>query len=353
MKQLLKFMKISTCVLACLLCMQPAMAQPPNNLHSTTDEHIYLVVTYNNQEYVGTILSDDGREILLQTTRIGKIYILKSDIMLIQPYSDKKPFQSDRSFGNAPFATRYEITTNAFPLRKGMNYARFNLMGPEAHFAISDRFSIGIISTWVASPYLFIGKYSFAKNGSLHNFSVGTLLGNSGYLNNMRTWGGIHFGTYTYGTLENNFSISAGYGYLFPGVTERQAPAGIYYTQQDYANAQEDRYLNPAHGPTFSMATLLKAGSKASFIFDSMFAYWGTKTNLVNSSIIGTSTRYIVTHGNSKAFVAILMPGLRFQSKDNSAFQVSLNTVSIRTFENSNDFPDSFAVPSISWFKRF
>ena len=40
----------------------------------------YLIKKADGAEFIGEVLSDDGREVLLLTKNIGKIYITKSDI---------------------------------------------------------------------------------------------------------------------------------------------------------------------------------------------------------------------------------------------------------------------------------
>ena len=39
----------------------------------------YLIVRNNGIEYVGQILSDDGRELLIMTQQLGRVYIPKFD----------------------------------------------------------------------------------------------------------------------------------------------------------------------------------------------------------------------------------------------------------------------------------
>ena len=41
----------------------------------TTTPQLYQIIKSDKSEYVGYILSDDGREILIETQNIGKIYI--------------------------------------------------------------------------------------------------------------------------------------------------------------------------------------------------------------------------------------------------------------------------------------
>ena len=46
----------------------------------STQKQLYLVTKTDGASFYGYILKDDGREILLQTKTIGKIYINKSNI---------------------------------------------------------------------------------------------------------------------------------------------------------------------------------------------------------------------------------------------------------------------------------
>ena len=121
----------------------------------TENKDSLVVITMTNGEVrIGKILNDDGREILLESREVGKIYIRKENIKSIVPYKAEN-FQdvSGELRATGPFTTRYYFTTNSLPIKKGENYAMINLYGPEVHFALSDRFSLGVMSTWSASLY--------------------------------------------------------------------------------------------------------------------------------------------------------------------------------------------------------
>ena len=64
-----------------VLCPVALLAQNAENGTDSVqaDNQLYLIVKINNVEYVGYILNDDGREILIDTKKLGKIYIPKTD----------------------------------------------------------------------------------------------------------------------------------------------------------------------------------------------------------------------------------------------------------------------------------
>ena len=61
-----------------------------NAQQNPIDTNTYVVIKNNGMEYIGKILNDDGREILLETKTLGKIFITKSDIKSITLVSARK-----------------------------------------------------------------------------------------------------------------------------------------------------------------------------------------------------------------------------------------------------------------------
>lgn len=285
------------------------------------------IVTMNNGVVrIGEIISDDGREILLQTHDLGKMYIAKQDIKSIKDHRSNLVIDEDGElYVNSPFTTRYYFTTNALPLKKGEDYAMIHLYGPEVHFSLSKRFSLGIMTTWVASPFVLAAKYSIPTKNPKVNFGLGTLLGTSGYLNTFRGYGGLHWGMITFGTETKNVTFSAGYSYLKVG-------------RENYSNTvTKPEKLGKA--PVLSIAGIAKIGKKASFIFDSMVFFGSKEKAVYYSSAIQTD----------ETTIAYLMPGMRFQSGPKSAFQIALAGI----FYQDDTQVVSFPVPQCSWFIKF
>ncbi len=301
-----------------------------------------ILTMQNGEIRIGEIISDDGREILFLSKDIGKIFILKQDVKSIRPYKPEVGELVDGDFFvNSPFNTRYYFTTNARPLKKGEDYAMVHLYGPEVHFSVSDRLSIGVMTTWIASPFILAGKYSIPTKNPKVNFGIGTLLGTSGYLNNSRSFGGLHWGMATFGDEKQNMTISLGYSYI------------------NLANSSSSK-LNTA--PVFSIAGIKKIGKKASLFFDSMVFFGGERTKKTTSydyiyNPITNGYEYMPTTTSSvvRNTLGFFMPGMRFQSGPKSAFQFALAGV-IFTEKNTTTnkrTTRSFPIPQCSWFFKF
>jgi hypothetical protein len=317
-----------------------------------------FVITKNDgTEYIGEILSDDGREVLINTLKLGKIYIPKADIRSMVKIEGSDKVVNGEYQPSGPFTTRYAFTTNALPISKGENYTMLNLYGPEVHFAVSNNLSIGIMSTWIASPLVLALKYSFKKKESKVNFSLGTLMATSGYFANFRGYGGLHFGNMTIGDRKRNITFSAGYGYWQPGRMVELPAEGVYYnTYPIYSTGQRPIIK----GPIFSIAGIFKVGAKASIVFDTMLGLI-TRENrsseyqiITQAYSVGTdyypeTFKYSVRVETQKINFFMLMPGMRFQTTDKSAFQISLAGVSLSGGTN----PVSFPFPMLSVFNKF
>ena len=338
----------------------------------------YLVVKNDGSEYYGYIIKDDGREILLQTGNIGKMYINKSDIDIIREVDEPKVGSS--SVGDysdlrkqGPFTTRYYFTTNALPIKKKENYALIHLYGPEVHFAVTDNLSVGVMATWIASPIAVAVKYSFKNSNpdSDIHFALGTIVGSGGYLM-PQTFGGLYFATITKGNRSSNISFSAGYGHINLGSNSRSVSKykyqnydseGEYFVPNDYYINIEDEYLtstsNNNGSLVFGLSGITSVGKKASFIFDSMiFITKGKIVTYNDTSLpftnITTSTTKSFTVGigsfvNGYKPTVVLMPGMRFNRSNGRAIQVVLAGA---IFESDGDYIGR-PIPMVSWLKAF
>lgn len=342
------------------------------------DTNNYIITRNNGVEVIGKILSDDGREVLINTATLGKIYIPKSEIKSIKVIDVNEDIVNGEYRSTGAFTTRYQFSTNCFPIKKGENYGTINLYGPEIQFAVTNNFSVGIMSTWLASPLVLALKYSIPTRNEKLNFGVGTLLGTTGYFNQGRGFGGLHWGMVTYGTRMNNITFSAGISYLNPGRNQISnnysvLTPGIYPAIQDQNNPgtyyfdsnipYQTYEVKPVTtvAPVIGIAGITSVGKKASFVFDAMLFFGRKKDNTYNQDV-----QYIYSASNQpsytqvgdylssnsqkiKSTVAIIMPGMRFQKTENKAFQISLAGV----IGKSDGERFSFPIPMCTWFYKF
>lgn len=323
-----------------------------------SDTNTYVIKKSNGIEYIGKILSDDGREVLILTESLGKIYIPKADIALIKVVNIEKDLVNNEYRGKGVFTTRYQFSTNAFPIEKGENYAMINLYGPEVHFAVNKRFSLGIMASWIASPLVLAAKYTIPTSNEKINFGIGTLLGTTGYLNQARGFGGLHWGMVTFGDRSRNLTLSLGYSYFNAGLSRFDTfyQPGTYSSGQYYYDYPIKKVNSPLIlAPVIGAAGIFPVGKKASLFVDAMLILG--KTSGEQEQEI---TTFYDSQGSSTTIVSelkdvttprvnfVFMPGMRFQSSDNKAFQISL--AGIIGYE---DDVYSFPVPMCSWFFKF
>lgn len=312
-------------------------------------EKIYVITRHNGIEYIGKILEENPREILLATESIGALYIPKIEIQSIIEVKSKKHIVNSEFQPEGPFTTRYSFTNNALPIKKGENYGMINLYGPEMHIAATDHLNIGIMTTWIASPLIGVGKYSLGDGSSKFNASIGTMLGTSGYLNGFKGFGGLHWLTLTFGDRKNNLSFSGGYAYLQTGI--KRMKEGVYIDSEYYNSSNANKVNMPMiHGPIASIAGIAKIGARYSFVFDSMFGQFNHSEfdlNSIYNELTGRTT-YTVTHKPLNTSALFIMPGVRYQKTNNRAFQICVAGVS--TFGANRV---SFPIPMVNWFFKF
>jgi hypothetical protein len=365
-----------------------------------TEKKYYLVVKIDGSEYRGFILKDDGREILLETNSIGKMYINKSDIKLIKEVdkSETENIATSVAYSDlreqGPFTTRYYFTTNALPIKKKENYAMIHLYGPEVHFAVTDNLSVGVMATWIASPIALALKYSFKNpnpDSDVH-FALGAIVGSGGYLS-PQSFGGLYFATLTKGNRSSNVSLSAGYSHINTGTifnvnnnsyrkyfverNELKENFVPYDFNSDESNSRLTATPNSNNGSlVFGVSGIKAIGKKVSFIFDSMIfitskqrvvydektelEFTKTETDYSVTPYITTTTKESFTVGVGHLVdgfkpTIILMPGMRFNRKYGSAIQVVLSGV---IYERTNYSTGEvnyrgFPVPMVSWLKAF
>lgn len=376
--------------------------ETPKDSTKSNDRPLFLIKKSDGNEIYGYIISDDGREILLETKTIGKLYINKSDIKeIIAIDGNKENLEYGEYRTTGPFTTRYFFTTNALPVKKKENYAMLHLYGPEVHFALNDNLNLGVMSSWLGSPIGLAAKYSFPSKSKTH-FALGGIFASSGYLLDAQAFGGLHWATLTQGDRMSNISFSIGYAYADMGSFASNSYLGNEYCYGNYDyyyygnNYECSKYQivdyeaysavqsKVGRGKQFyrnsfndalaiGLGGITPVGNKASFIFDAMF-FINSKDVLEYSDYVVTVTydktdystswpytittvteTYTIGKGTLKKnaatnYTLVIMPGMRFNKSYDQAFQIALAGF-ILVNEDRDVF--TFPAPMITWLRKF
>lgn len=248
----------------------------------------YIVTMNDGTTFTGTILSSDTREILIRTEDRGEVALPKYSVRSVRELNPGDARNPDL------FGTRYYISTNGLPVEKGESYIQWTLLGPDIQFGIADNLTIGVLTTWLASPVVGSVKYSIPLGGSA-SMAVGALAGTTTWGNTDGFLMALPYAAVTLGNRESNLTLSAGY-------------VGATAGDESIGNA------------LLSVAFMRRMTPRVTFVFDSM----------------------IVPDDNDT--VAYLIPALRLQTNPNSAFQFGFGGIVTRD--------GSFPFPSVSWFRR-
>ena len=290
-----------------------------NQINAQTDStefvkpRLFLITTMGGGEFVGTIISDDSRDVVIKTKDRGEVSIPKYQVKSMKELEEGQLNKEGEYFSDPLFATRYFITTNSFPLKKGDNYTSLNLFGPEFHFGLGEKFGIGVMTSWFGIPIIGTAKYSINLSETA-NVGIGALLGTGSWAI-PDFFGALPFGTLTFGTRKSNINFSAGYGAISVG--------------------------NGADGTAlFSVAGAIGNGGKVSFVFDSFIV----PINRSQSTYNPNTGNY--TASTYKAIFALIIPGVRLQTNDDKAFQIGF----AGAYFDGDILP--LPIPMVTWFRR-
>jgi hypothetical protein len=326
------------CIFALNVFSQENPAQPVSD---TTKMH---VITKNDRTtFVGRIVSQDAREVLIETKEIGLVAIPKHEIREIREIETRELNVKGDYVPGEVFATRYFITTNGLSIAKGENYMIWQLFGPDIQFGVSENFGLGVMTTWLGAPIIGTAKYSipFNENTSL---ALGLLAGTD-------TWYGTGFAlalpyaAFTVGDRIVNLTFSAGYGVL--GFKEE-----IY----NFNTGRSSKKRVSQGRMLISFAGMFKAGKKVSIVFDSFIVPGGKKyqtTEFYEVYQFNPNTgfdEYVETRERNvtkkREGFALILPGLRFQTDPHKAFQFGFAGV----FAGGEAVP--IPVPMIQFFQK-
>ena len=307
-----------------------AKAQSDSTSNTIEDSTVnrFLVRLHNGAEYIGPILSDDAREILINSEEIGLLYITKMEIKEIILIKQEKSVVDGAYVADDIFTTRYFFSTNGFTIKKKETYSALHLWGYEFQKTLKDNLSLGVMSTWAAAPIAVSVKQSIPVNDKL-NFSLGSIVGTSSWIGQLRYSGELFFGSMTIGSRNNNVSLSAG-GLFVQDLKPRTVQVYQGYDQNTgmpiYTQQIEN---NSSNSFLTSLSGSFRIGKKASFVMENLY------------------------FGNTDINVLAIVPGLRFSKRPDFAVQVGVAGVYVwRPTTSFDDDTIGFPVPFVTFYKK-
>jgi hypothetical protein len=277
-----------------LLLSLPLASQEPVTAQETQVRKLSVVIKNDGTEFIGYILSQDEREVLIETEKMGRVVIPKHEIREIKEVRQGE-MRDGQYVGKSVFSSRYFFSSNGLPQEKGDNYALITIYGPMGHFNLAKNLTLGGFTSWVGVPIVASLKYAIPVNDYL-SFGIGALGGTLSWLD-FGALAGMAFGSVTIGNHNNSLTVTGGYA------------------------AVRDRDNVATSDPLFTVAGMVRLGKNISFVGDS-FIYAGP----------------------DPAFVII--PGLRFSRTERKAFQIGLAGA---VFEGQ---AIPFPIPMVGWFLK-
>jgi hypothetical protein len=178
----------------------------------SVDTQTYVLLLNDGGEIMGKILSQDEWAYRVETVQQG--------IMLVPRYAVKEKIIAGKRditetayFTPNPHPTRYFYSPTAIPLKKGEGYIQtIYFVSAQIQYGFTDHFSAGIATTALGAPILVSMKYGGRVTETV-SLAAGIQAGHMSWAYPSFVLG-VGFGTATFGTDENNLSVSGGYGAL-------------------------------------------------------------------------------------------------------------------------------------------
>lgn len=308
------------------ILMMSMMSYSQNDSIQKPDSIQYKILKSDGDVLIGKIIKQDAREVLFLTSDNREIYIPQHVIKTITPINTNEFDSSGNFVGEDSFATRYFITTNGLPIKKGEHYVQWNLFGPDFQFGLGKNFGVGVMTSWVGMPIIGTVKKSW-EIGEKTQFALGGLVGTGAWA--APDFGGaLPFATLSFGDRTKNIAFSGGYGAVWDGDVVGRGLA--------------------------SVAGMIKVSPKISLVFDSFIllptpkrTVTDTYQTYVYNSSTGQNEYQTVTntYETRRPGFALLIPGVRWHKEEGKAFQFGFSGV----VANGDLLP--LPIPMVQWYR--
>jgi hypothetical protein len=264
------------------------------NAQSKVDK-FYELIKNDGTVITGQLITEDIHEIQIKTKELGDIAVPKHELKSIKEIKQNDVVDRIEDEKEESFSTRYFLSTNALPIKKGDDYIQWNIFGPDFQFAVGKNVGLGIMTSWFGTPVIGSVKYSMSIDSNL-NFAMGALVASGSWINPSFGFA-VPFGAFTIGNRKANINFSGGYG-------------AVIGTKNNGGRA------------LLSIGGMMKVSKKITLIFDSFI-----------SPSVGDN-------------FALLIPGIRWQSEPNKAFQFGFTRL---TYQGETA---AVPIPTIQWYRK-
>lgn len=303
----------------CLFIGQVSAQEPPVVQTAENSARIFVVVKNDGARFYGHIISQDAREVLVETRELGKIYIPRHEIREIRELSLSELNEMGYYVPGELFSTRHFLNSNALPLPRGENLILYNLYGPDFQFGVSERVGLGLTTSWIGYPIIGTAKYTIPLKNDW-NLATGLMLGTGSWAIPSFAFGAA-YGAITYGDRNKNITFSAGYAGL------RYRDEIFTYTGSDgNFSGHYDELIRREGSFLFSASGLIRLNRKISLVFDSFYMPAGPiRTETLYNIVYNPETESFHTvtqdYYTQRSSILAIIPGLRFQTRPEAAFQ--------------------------------
>jgi hypothetical protein len=209
----------------------------------------YKVETKDGNEFIGTIIREDDKTIVLKTQILGEITINRENILRIREIDQSKIIEGVLWDDN-PQSSRYLWTPNGYGLKEGEGYYQnIWVLYNQLSYGLSDYFSVsgGLIPLFLFgeggnTPAWIVPKFSIPISAEKVNIAAGAFVGTVLGENDANF--GIVFSTLTLGNRNSNVNLGLGWGYAFGSWSDkpiinlsgmaRISPRGYLMTENYY-----------------------------------------------------------------------------------------------------------------------
>lgn len=211
---------------------------------------LFVVKMNDDNEFVGSIVSQNAEVVVLKTASLGEITIQKKNIRSITPLEKGQVVAGQYWFEN-PHTTRYFFGANAYNLRQGEGYYQNTwIFLNQVSYGVTNNITIGagivplFIFAGTSTPVWITPKVAFPIVKDKVNVGAGAFLGT--VLGEEESGFGLVYGSTTFGPRDRNISVGLGYGFVDGewGDAPAISVSGMVRTGKKFAFMMENYFVD-------------------------------------------------------------------------------------------------------------